>query len=194
MPPRKQADKEEAQALETNKDHVENAKELEQKAREEGDVNSRQESDARQRGAEKDDDFQPKGGDDKDDEREGAKDPEEVFEDNKQASLETEPEETNLVEEALGMRDETLERSKKPFDTSNFIAQRAVFDTSGNAGVADQDMRRAYPAYDLDALYRQDVPAHLAKYIVSDEGLPAVLEREEEARKDAPSTKKGKKS
>jgi hypothetical protein len=187
MPPRK-ADKSEAQVRDSNKDHVENAKELEKKAREEGDVDSRREADERQREVEKDDDFQPGNG------RDEAESAEEVREERAEASKATETEETHLASDALELRDETLERAKKPFDTSNLIAQRAVFDTSGVAGEADHDMRRAYPAYDLDALDRQDVPEHLAKYIVSDEGLPAVLKREEELRKDAPSTKKSKKS
>jgi hypothetical protein len=182
MPPKK-ADKEQAQAKETGQDHVDTAQELEQKAREEGDVGSRRESDERQKEAEKDQN---------DSDRDSEKSAEEIMEERAEASKATETKETSLASEALELRDETLERAKKPFDTSRLIAQRAVFDTSGNAGVADQDMRRAYSAYDLDALGRQDVPEHLAKYIVSDEGLPAVLEREEELRKDAPSTKKSK--
>jgi hypothetical protein len=97
-----------------------------------------------------------------------------------------------LSSELQDLRDETADRIDKPFDSSNLFKARATFDTSGVAGTADHDFRRAYATYDQEALENNDVPGHLEKYVTSDAGLPAILRREEEARADMPSGKERK--
>lgn len=164
-----------AQANEAGAKPVETAEELEVKAASEGDVQNRVEADDRQAEAEAKADDKVEAGDSVEGDKAGSPD-----------------DDSKLVKEAYDLKDDAVRRSEQHFDPSNLIKQRAVFDTSGNGGLADQDMRRAYPAYDVDSLVRDDVPEHLAKYVVSDEGAPAILKREEKAREDAPSTKKSK--
>lgn len=91
--------------------------------------------------------------------------------------------EPQMVQDAYALRDESVERLEKPFSASNLYAQRAVLDTSG-IGEASNDIRRAYPTFDVEALVNEDVPEHLAKYITSEAGAPAILKREEDARAD----------
>jgi hypothetical protein len=73
-------------------------------------------------------------------------------------------------------------------DPTRLIGQRAVFDTSGTAGPADHDVRRASAAWDRDILAtEEDIPDHLKKYVDGPEGLPHMIKNaynDEEANKD----------
>jgi hypothetical protein len=77
-------------------------------------------------------------------------------------------------------------------DPTRLTSARAVFDTSGTAGPADHDVRRASAAWDRDLLAtEEEIPEHLKKYVDSPEGLPHMIqnaysddEKNEQARKD----------
>lgn len=81
--------------------------------------------------------------------------------------------------------DEAPGTATPPVSLGHLSASRAVFDTSGTAGAADHDIRRASAAFDELAEARDEVPPHLEKYLESDEGYKKIVDRETERREDA---------
>lgn len=81
--------------------------------------------------------------------------------------------------------EETVPTATPPVASSQLTGARAVFDTSGTAGAADHDLRRHSAAFDKLAEDRDEVQPHLEKYLESEEGYRAIVDRERERREDA---------